>query len=470
MNNDSFNQTEDQITHEIPLQNQAGETMDNGPIETQGISQEQPENTISDEAFKISTEEAGEPKEEQDKPVEAEFIPIDIKPVNQAFNSQSPKKPKRSMVAIAGLCVASAFIGGLTTVASLPYIYPNQFSTAQTSSLQTSAKVTSAVPVSNITNNAAQFPVEQIAKTVGPAVVGVSNFQSPQGFYRNNSGSGLQEAGTGSGFIIDAQKGYIVTNNHVIDGAQKITVSLSDGRTEDAKLIGADPRTDLAVLQISDTKNLTAVTLGSSTNLEVGESVVAIGNPGGNDFARSVTTGVISATNRTLDLQGEDSFGLIQTDAAINPGNSGGPLVDYQGHVIGINSAKYAESGFEGMGFSIPISDALPTIQQLMQTGTAKHPALLVSVNDQYNAYAQSNNLPQGAYISDVTAGGPADKAGITKGDVITKINDASVQSSADLVRQLYKYQVGDKISITLIRNGKTQVVQATLGEISSKQ
>lgn len=420
---------------------------------------------IQDKTSELAQEqtETNQLRDELNKPKEIEFLPVSIKPRNEAT-----RKTKRGMVAIAGLCLACAFFGGLGTVAALPYIYPNSFSAHQTSLRQ--ALPTSALPISNVTNNTAQFSVEQIAKSVGPAVVGVSNFQAPQAFFRKNSDSSLQEAATGSGFIIDAQKGYIATNNHVIDGAQKITVSLSDGRTEDAKLVGADPRTDLAVLQISDTKNLTAVTLGDSSSLVVGESVVAIGNPGGNDFARSVTTGVVSATNRTLDIQGEDSFGLIQTDAAINPGNSGGPLVDYQGHVIGINSAKYAETGFEGMGFSIPISDALPTLQQLMQTGSAKHPALLVSVNDQYNTYAQSNNMPQGAYIANVTVGGPADKAGIQKGDVITKINDAQVQSSADLVRQLYKYKVGDKLSVTLSRDGKTQVVQATLGEVSSNQ
>lgn len=388
---------------------------------------------------------------------------------SSGFSNTSPSKPKLSkkLAGVAALCLTSALIGGLTSVALLPRIYPNLQTSAQNTTLSTS----SLSPITTMSNSS-QFPVTQIAKTVGPAVVGVSNFQSSQNrfFRQNNSASGLQEAGTGSGFIIDAQKGYIVTNNHVIDGAQKITVSLSDGRTLDAKLVGADARTDLAVLQISDTKNLTAVTLGDSSKLEVGESVVAIGNPGGNDFARSVTTGVISATNRTLDIQGESSFGLIQTDAAINPGNSGGPLVDYQGKVIGINSAKYAQSGFEGMGFSIPISDALPTIQQLIQKGSASHPALYISINDQYYSYAQSNNLPQGAYVADVTSGGPADKAGIKQGDVITKINDATIQNSSDLVRELYKYKVDDKISVTFVRGGKSQVVQATLGEISSKQ
>ncbi len=366
-------------------------------------------------------------------------------------------KPKKKFVPFASLCLISAVIGGLSTVAAIPYIYPANISPIQ------AAKTTSIIPVT-YTANVPNFPVAQISRNVGPAVVGVSNFQS------SRSSSDLQEAGSGSGFIIDAKKGYIATNNHVIDGAQKITVSLSDGRNLVAKVIGADPRTDLAVLQISDVSNLTAVNIGDSSKVEVGEPVVAIGNPGGNDFARSVTTGVISATHRTLDIQGESSFELLQTDAAINPGNSGGPLVNYLGQVIGINSAKYAETGFEGMGFSIPITDAMPTIQQLITSGVAKHPALLVSTSDQNNIYANSNNQPLGAYIAAVTPNGPAAKAGIMKGDVITKINNIQVQNSSGLVHELYKYKVGGNVTITYIRNGQTNQAQATLGEVSSNQ
>lgn len=369
-------------------------------------------------------------------------------------------KTRKYFLAIAALCLISAVIGGLISVALVPRFYSNLFSTAQTTN-------SNFVPFIYQSDNQTNFPAEQISKDVGPAVAGVTNLQAGNTSFNN---SNLQEAGSGSGFIIDSQKGYIVTNNHVIAGAEKITVSLSDGRSLEAKLVGADSLTDLAVLQISDTNNLTAVKLGDSTKLIVGEPVVAIGNPGGNEFARSVTTGVVSATNRTLAIQGESVYDLIQTDAAINPGNSGGPLVDYQGLVIGINSAKFAETGFEGMGFAIPISTALPTIQQLINSGVAKHPALMVSVNDQYIAYAKNNNLPLGAYVAAVTANGPAAKAGIMKGDVITKINDVAVSNSANLIHEIFKYQVGDKVSVTYLRNGKTEQVQVTLGETSSAQ
>ncbi|AFQ42830.1 S1C family serine protease [Desulfosporosinus meridiei] len=376
-------------------------------------------------------------------------------------NTQSISRPRAPgrVLAYASLCLISAAIGGLSTIAAIPYIYP----TSTVAPLQTANS--SFTQVANYTTDQTIYPVAQIAKNVGPAVVGVANFQTGRSF---SGKSALQEVGSGSGFIIDVKKGYIATNNHVIEGAQKITVSLSDGRTLEAKLIGADPRTDLAVLQISDTTNLTAVELGDSSKIEVGQSVVAIGNPGGDEFARSVTTGVISATNRTLNLQGVASYNLIQTDAAINPGNSGGPLVNYQGQVIGINSVKYAETGFEGMGFAIPISDALPTIQQLITSGVAKHPALLVSTDDQYNTYAKTNNKPQGAYISAVTLNGPAAKAGIQQGDVITKINDTLIQNSSDLVRELYKNKVGDKVTLTYIRDGQTKQAEAVLGELAS--
>ncbi|AFM39961.1 trypsin-like serine protease with C-terminal PDZ domain [Desulfosporosinus acidiphilus SJ4] len=389
-----------------------------------------------------------------------------IQSVSNQLNRTKKFSKKSIVIGITGLCFVSAVGGGMATIAFAPSYYHNL--KTPTSMVATTTMSRSSIPsaIKLGTDQTGNYPTEQIAQQVGPAVVGIANYQSPQNSFGD---SNPQEVDSGSGFIIDAHKGYIVTNNHVIDGAQKIMVNLSDGRNVQAKLIGADPHTDLAVLQISADK-LTQVNLGDSTKIQVGEPVVAIGNPGGIQFARSETAGIISATNRQLDITGEDSFNLIQTDAAINPGNSGGPLVDYSGNVIGINSAKFAQSGFEGMGFAIPISDALPTIEQLIKTGAAQHPALMVSINDQYDNYAQYNNLPQGAYISSVSPGGPAAKAGLQTGDIITKINNQEVQNSADLVHDLYQYQVGDAVTVTYIRNGQTNQVQVTLGEISSNQ
>lgn len=360
------------------------------------------------------------------------------------------------------IALISAFLGGILAVALIPSIYENK---QQAPTNQVVLNGGAATPIIN-TAGVANFPVAQIAKATGPAVVGIANFQSSGSIF---GGGGLAEAGSGSGFIIDAQNGYIVTNNHVVDGAEKIVVSLADGRNINGKLVGADDRTDLAVVQIADTKNLTAAQLGDSTKLQVGEPVVAIGNPGGQEFARSVTAGVVSATNRILDLPGESSFNLIQTDAAINPGNSGGPLVNYQGLVIGINSAKNQETGFEGMGFAIPITDALPTIKQLIQKGYASHPGLNVQIDPRYTAeYASQEGWPAGAYVSKVMLGGPAARAGIIAGDIITKINGKEIKGSLELTHELFKYNPGDKVTVTVYRNNKTQDVSVTLTEIRS--
>jgi serine protease Do len=255
----------------------------------------------------------------------------------------------------------------------------------------------------------------------------------------------------------------------VVKDAEKLIISLIDGRDVAGILVGGDSRTDLAVVKIEDTQNLKAVQLGDSNALRVGESVVAIGNPGGREFARTVTTGVVSATDRFLMLEGEASFNLIQTDAAINPGNSGGPLVNYSGQVIGINSAKQGTPGFEGMGFAIPISDALPVIQQLIEKGYVSHPALEVNIDDRYTEeYASYRGWPAGCYVAKVQFDGAAAKAGIQAGDIITAINGVEISNSLELTHQLFKHKPKDKIEVTYFRNGETKTVEVILGELRS--
>ena len=379
------------------------------------------------------------------------------------FRVKGPTQERGRFLPIVAVGLVSALLGGVLALGLAPSVYGWKNSTASVVLSQVSAPAATTVSTSS---TAEQFPVVAIAKSVGPAVVGIANFQSGNSLFGNG---GLTEVGSGSGFIIDAQNGYIVTNNHVVDGAQKVMVSLADGRDLEGKIVGADPSRDLAVVQIKDAKNLTAVQLGDSNTLQVGQPVVAIGNPGGQEFARSVTTGVISATNRHLDLEGESNFNLIQTDAAINPGNSGGPLVNYQGQVIGINSAKNQEQGFEGMGFAIPISDALPTIKQIIEKGYASHPALLIEVSNRYSPeYAKQMGLPAGVYISKAVANGPADQAGLRQGDIITKINGVAISSPDELTYELFKHKPGDKITVTYYRNGSAQDVQVTLAEVDS--
>ncbi len=378
------------------------------------------------------------------------------------YNDKNNSRRRPGFFSTVAIALISALLGGVIAVALVPSIYGNKQSPTNQVVLNNGA-TTPSINTEGVTN----FPVAQIAKASGPAVVGIANFRSTGAVF---GGSGLTEVGSGSGFIIDAQNGYIVTNNHVIVGAEKIVVSLADGRNINAKLVGGDKRTDLAVVQIADTLNLTATQQGDSSILQVGEPVVAIGNPGGQEFARSVTTGVISATNRILEIEGEASFNLIQTDAAINPGNSGGPLVNYQGQVIGINSAKNQEPGFEGMGFAIPISDALPTIKQLIEKGYASHPGLNVQIDPRYTAeYASQKGWPTGAYVAKVTPGGPAEKAGIRVGDILTKIKGKDIKNSLGLTRELFKYKPGDTITVTIFRENKTVEASVTLMEIKSQ-
>ncbi|MGI6450836.1 MAG: S1C family serine protease [Desulfitobacteriia bacterium] len=371
------------------------------------------------------------------------------------------RKPR--IISTVLLATVSAILGGLIAVLLVPTVYPQQNGLPGGNNVILEQGM---VPPITSSGEGGESPVVNIASTVGPAVVGVANFQ-----YRGSifGGGGLTEVGSGSGFIIDAKNGYIVTNNHVVKDAEKLIISLIDGRDVAGILVGGDSRTDLAVVKIEDTQNLKAVQLGDSNALRVGESVVAIGNPGGREFARTVTTGVVSATDRFLMLEGEASFNLIQTDAAINPGNSGGPLVNYSGQVIGINSAKQGTPGFEGMGFAIPISDALPVIQQLIEKGYVSHPALEVNIDDRYTEeYASYRGWPAGCYVAKVQFDGAAAKAGIQAGDIITAINGVEISNSLELTHQLFKHKPKDKIEVTYFRNGETKTVEVILGELRS--
>ncbi|MGI5902117.1 MAG: S1C family serine protease [Desulfitobacteriia bacterium] len=373
-------------------------------------------------------------------------------------------KRKPGILSTVLLAVFCAILGGLIAVVLIPRVYP------QTDLFAGGNRVVlhqGEAPPLTYNSEETESPVIKIAESVGPTVVGVANFQSRGNMF---GAGGLTEVGSGSGFIINAEHGYVVTNYHVVKGAEKLMVSLADGRDLSAVIVGQDARTDLAVIKIENPTNLKAAQLGDSRALKVGQPVVAIGNPGGKEFARTVTVGVVSATDRFLMLEGEASFSLIQTDAAINPGNSGGPLVNYHGQVVGINSAKNSALGFEGMGFAIPITDALPVIQQIIEKGYVSHPALQVNIDDRYTEeYASYRGWPAGCYIAKVQEGGAAHKAGLRAGDIITAINDVETSNSLKLTHQLFKYKPGDTVKVTYFRNQNIDTVSVTLGEIRSE-
>ena len=280
----------------------------------------------------------------------------------------------------------------------------------------------------------------------------------------------------GSGVIIDAAKGYVVTNNHVVDNATTIKVQLSDGRKFDAKVVGKDPRSDIALIQIQDPKNLTAIKLADSDALRVGDYTVAIGNPFG--LGETVTSGIVSALGRSgLNVENYENF--IQTDAAINRGNSGGALVNLNGELIGINTAKVNANAVEGMGYAIPISDATSVIENLMNRETrskvdeSEQGFLGIEGYDVTSEKAEMYSISTGVFVRSVEDGSAADKAGITAECIITKFDGITIDSMSTLQSQMQYFKAGDKVEVVIEvpnKNGtkyEEKTVTVTLGERS---
>lgn len=301
-----------------------------------------------------------------------------------------------------------------------------------------------------------------IIDKVGPAVVGiVCDFESQDWFW----GSQTQQ-GSGSGVIIN-EDGYIVTNNHVIENATKITVNLISGESYDAKLVGTDSRTDLAVIKIEPKTELSYATFGDSSTLRVGDSVIAIGNPLGEEFAGSASKGIISATNRTLTIS-DKTLTVLQTDAAINPGNSGGALVNDRGEVIGINTAKISDSSVEGLGFSIPSNEFMPVIKDLMENGhVTGRPLIGISGREITDQISKTYGYPVGVYVVEVSPFSGAEDAGIKNKDVILEVNGEAVKTVQEINDIRDKFKAGDKIKMKVYRKStdKTFEVEVTLGE-----
>jgi serine protease Do len=297
------------------------------------------------------------------------------------------------------------------------------------------------------------------AEKVGPAVVGIVNkavaydmFLRP--YTQQKSGSG----------VIFHQEGYIVTNNHVVEGARELLVTLSDGRVLTGQVVGTDPFTDLAVIQVK-ASGLPVAEFGDSNALRVGELAVAIGNPVSTEFARTVTAGVISGLNRRVQ-QGERFFVLIQTDAAINPGNSGGPLVNGGGQVIGINTIKFAAEEIEGMGFAIPVNDVRPIVNELLLHGRIVRPWLGVSIANKEDAARYGVEIERGVLVVEIVRGGPAADAGLRAGDTIISVDGHGISSAAELMAVVQAHKVGDRVAVVVVRRGTQLSYAVVLGEM----
>lgn len=345
-------------------------------------------------------------------------------------------------------CSAGSAVGGAS-------------SSAASESSSENMPISSGAASSENLSDARNTPAVRAAKAIGPTVVGITNKAVARDFFDNP----VETEGVGSG-VIFRKDGYIVTNNHVVDGAKQLIVSLPSGKTLKAKLVGTDAVTDLAVVKV-DADDLPVAAFGDSDKIVVGEPAVAIGNPMGLEFQGSVTSGVISALNRTLKIS-DESLKLIQTDAAISPGNSGGALVNADGQVIGINSAKVAGNGAEGMGFAIPINTVRAVVDQIMAKGYVARPFIGVSVFDPETAgrYGYELNIDKGVYVFRVDLNGPAGKAGLERGDIILKLDGEEVNSVRTLRAKIGAHKIGDTVKLTIDRDGSQQEVDVTLGEM----
>jgi len=350
----------------------------------------------------------------------------------EVIEKRPEKSPKKfiALVLAAGLCIGTIFGYGMDS------FFPNLV--RDTNNVYAAKAENTQIVFDNSVS-----PVVPIAKKVSPSIVAISLKTRARDFF----GRVYEGQGTGSGIIIDSQ-GHIATNNHVVEGVQDMIVILNDGTELEATLVGRDPQTDLAVIKV-DPKNLVIAELGDSSKLEVGELAVAIGSPMGTEYAGSVTAGIISGLNRKVSV-GDNSIKLIQTDAAINPGNSGGALVNSEGKVVGINTIKFAETTVEGMGFAIPINEAKPIIDNLISNKKISRPYLGIQGITLTKEEAEKYELPQGVYISNVIAFSGAERAGLKKGDIVTKLDGKRVLTIEEVIEIIQKHKVGDVVEVEI--------------------
>ena len=368
----------------------------------------------------------------------------------------APKKKRGGLIAVALCCslLGSALGAGAVMAAD---------------SLMAGGKDTTTIFKGDRQPAVIQIAQIDTSKQMTPAEVYALNVNSTVGITTvittNFWGYTTTSPASGSGFII-SDDGYILTNHHVIEDSSAITVSLYDGSTYDAALIGYDESNDIAVLKI-EAEGLVPVVLGNSDNLNVGDPVVAIGNPLG-ELTFSLTSGSVSAKDREVTLSSAVTMDLIQTDCAINSGNSGGALFNLYGEVIGITNAKYSsgagEASIDNIGFAIPVNDILPIVESIIEKGYISKPYIGVSIYD-VSAEAQAFGVPAGAAVQAVAQDSPAQAAGLQAGDVITAVNGTAIGGSSELVNTVGAYQIGDELTVTVYRQGQSMELKLTVGE-----
>lgn len=395
----------------------------------------------------------------------------DIKETNPTDrNRWKPGKPKLSRFIT---CVGSGVAGSVLTLAAVTYTPFLDTGMASVPKKNAVTEQKEAAETYTVQQTSAAAPsLADMVENASKAIVGIVNYRSQGGPFGNGSGS--VESGSGSGVIFKKKgnEAFIVTNNHVIEGAAKVEIALENGGKTKAELVGADALSDLAVLKIDAKYAAQVLEFGDSDSLRAGDQVVAIGNPLGLDFSRTVTQGIVSAVDRSVSVAtsaGKWDLNVIQTDAAINPGNSGGALLNTEGKVIGINSLKISENGVEGLGFAIPSNDAVPLLEQMMETGQVERPYLGVNLADleqipRNYAAALPSGQEKGVMITGLDPNAPAAKAGLKVQDVIVSLNGKEVGNAAELRGILYsELKAGDKAVIKVYRGSEQKTVELTL-------
>ena len=425
------------------------------------VPKEQPEFNFTENIYQAQPQEADEEVQEPAPQYQAEpyFIPSQELP-----KKQKVKKPAPAWIKITALALCFSLIGSAVgcgiTAAFLNNRSKSPASNSGSMSVVVGQRENITINKETVDTSKQMTPAEVYATNVGSTVGITTSITTNYWGYQTTS------AASGSGFIYSAD-GYILTNHHVIDGSSSITVSFFDGSSAAAELVGYDESNDIAVLKV-EAENLTPVVLGDSSNMNVGDTVLAIGNPLG-ELTFTLTSGIVSALSRQITTSSGATMTLIQTDCAINSGNSGGALFNLYGEVVGITNAKYSsssnsEASIDNIGFAIPVNKIRSIVDSIITKGYYSKPYIGVQVTD-VSAETQSYGLPQGAAVKYVEEGAPAAQAGLKVNDIITKVDGKDITSSSDLVTVIGNSTVGQTLTLTVYRMGAYIEIQLTIGE-----
>ncbi|EDT79626.1 S1C family serine protease [Clostridium perfringens] len=411
--------------------------------------------TNIDETQQLNIDNEINSKDEVKKDDDKNFADVKSKSSKESNNNSKNKKVKkksgfkRGLVLVAGAVIV-AILGGAIGAGGVYYAFKNSI---PVSTLENNSNTSVNPPAFKGEDGALTVP--QVVEKVTPAVVGVST----KSLVRDQFFNVKEQEGLGSGFIIN-EDGYVVTNYHVINGAQEVKVIFSDGKEVNAKVVNYDAERDIAVIKITDDVKMPGIAqLGDSSTVKAGEEVIAIGNPLGKEFSSTVTKGIVSSPNRKMKTENGNVLDYIQTDAAINPGNSGGPLINSKGEVIGINTAKKVGEDIEGIGFAIPINEVKTRL------GSLSKPILKLGITARTVTpeLAKENKLEEGVYVVGVQEFSPAEKAGLKIGDLIVEFGGKRVKTLEELNQVKSQYNDGDSVPVEIIRDGKKVNLNLTL-------